>query len=79
MSTGRDRLNDCLYDFTKAMRQRLHAKTGAGYTGWDSEDLYDLMWDKLHKHVKLAEEGSHESYVDIANLAMFLHGLKVYK
>jgi hypothetical protein len=37
------------------------------------------MWEKLHKHVRLAEEGNTDSYVDIATLAMFLHYLKVLK
>lgn len=70
-------LVDLLASFRDLMMEALRKKLDQGYVGWDEDQEYDPMWHKLHKHVKLAEEGNTNSYVHIANLAMFLHNLKV--
>ena len=72
-----DDLEAMLAHFYSLMDRRVTEKHEKGYTGWDDDNYYDLMWAKLHKHVKLAEEGRVESYIDIANLAAFLRNLKV--
>lgn len=71
------KLIKCLTEWNGDQLKVLAEKVNQGYTGWDCDEDYDGMWDKLHKHIKLAEEGNVRSYIHIANLAMFLYNLKV--
>jgi len=71
-----NRLSARVLEFSTLMIIRAVQTAVKGYTGWEDQEYNDLMWKKLDKHVELAREGKVDSYVDIANLAMFLHGLK---
>ena len=73
------RLRNTVEEWGTLQLSHLLKKLYKGYLGWDDDEYHDLMWSKLHKHVKSAEEGNVESYVHIANLAMFLANLKAMK
>jgi len=58
---------DKLYsEFFKAMRARTEQRSLQGWSGWNEKKWYQSMHDRIFKN---AEAGS---WVDVANLAMFL-------
>jgi hypothetical protein len=74
--TDLEKLFSCVDAFADAMKRKLKKKADMGYYGWDEEENYNEIMEKLVRHTidqNFSIDASEE--VDIGNLAMMIWNL----
>jgi hypothetical protein len=76
MTTEKQKIELAINEFSELMNKRMQEKRKRGFTGWTSpimkRDVENRLQGKLTR--VLRGEVSGVEFVDIANLAMILHG-----
>ena len=65
--------------FAEAMKKRLLSKLKQGYRGWQAPDDYDIPNRLLRNAAEAVVKGNEKSFIDTANLAMFIWYGKLYR
>lgn len=70
-------LDEAVDEFAEAMKERLHEKAAAGFTGWDGEtpeeDLcWDMEWDSKRIRERVSCPDDTTVAIDIGNRAMMI-------
>jgi len=75
----REELSMVVDKFAEAMKKRLLSKLKRGYREWQVPDDYDIPNKLLRSVAEAVVKGNEKSFIDTANLAMFIWYGKLYR